>query len=67
MMGTVATASTWQAVVLDPPAARAIAQLGMHLLFVLQISSGPEGANNNLDLAFACSSSAWMASARSSA
>lgn len=33
-------------------AALAIAQMGVHLVFFLHISSGPEGANNILALAF---------------
>ena len=33
-------------------AALAIAQMGVHLLFFLHISSGPEGTNNILALAF---------------
>jgi len=34
----------------------AIAQMGIHLVFFLHISTGPDSTNNVLALAFACSS-----------
>ena len=42
----------------------AIAQMGIHLVFFLHITSGPESTNNVLALAFGCSSSSWSSPAR---
>jgi cytochrome o ubiquinol oxidase operon protein cyoD len=46
------TPSVWAPGVPVLLAALAIAQMGVHLVFFLHISSGPEGTNNILALAF---------------
>lgn len=47
-----ATGTVWAEGVPVLLAALAIAQMGVHLLFFLHVSSGPEGTNNILSLAF---------------
>ncbi len=46
------TSTVWPAGVPILLAALAIGQMGVHLVFFLHISSGPEGTNNILALAF---------------
>lgn len=46
------TASIWAESLPVLLAALAIAQMGVHLVFFLHISSGPEGTNNIIALAF---------------